>query len=43
MLPRKSVTALIGLGEIVNFKTNDKCNNCQNLNCDFRKDGRYCV
>ncbi len=43
MLPRKSVTALIGLGEIVNSKPNDKCMNCKNSNCDFRRDGGYCV
>ncbi|MGV8982410.1 vitamin B12 dependent-methionine synthase activation domain-containing protein [Clostridium sp.] len=43
MLPRKSVTALIGFGEIVNPKPNDKCKNCKNSDCDFRKDGRYCV
>lgn len=43
LLPRKSVTALIGLGEIITLKTNDKCMNCNNSDCDFRKDGRYCV
>ncbi|MBW9158225.1 vitamin B12 dependent-methionine synthase activation domain-containing protein [Clostridium tagluense] len=43
MLPRKSVTALIGLGEIVNLNPTDKCNNCKNADCNFRKDGRYCV
>ncbi|MBU3145052.1 vitamin B12 dependent-methionine synthase activation domain-containing protein [Clostridium sp. CF012] len=43
MIPRKSVTALIGLSEIVNLKSNDKCMNCNNSDCDFRKDGRFCV
>jgi hypothetical protein len=42
MLPRKSVTALIGLGEIVNPNHAYKCNNCKNEDCNFRKDGRYC-
>ncbi|MGK0467726.1 vitamin B12 dependent-methionine synthase activation domain-containing protein [Clostridium sp.] len=42
MLPRESVTALIGLGEIVNPNPTYKCNNCKNENCNFRKDGRYC-
>lgn len=43
MLPRKSVTALIGLSDISNSLSKDKCNNCKNVNCTFRKDGRYCV
>jgi hypothetical protein len=43
MLPRKSVTALIGLSDIPNSLSMDKCNNCINVNCTFRKDGRYCV
>jgi len=43
MLPRKSVTAFIGLGENVNVKPNDKCMNCKNTDCAFRKDGGYCV
>jgi len=43
MLPRKSVTAFIGLSEIENLKSKDKCKSCKNKDCDFRKDGRYCV
>lgn len=43
MLPRKSVTALIGLSEIANLKSKDKCKNCNNANCTFRKDGGNCV
>jgi len=43
MLPRKSVTALIGLGEFVNLKSNEKCKSCKNTDCNFRRDGRYCV
>ena len=43
MLPRKSVTALIGLSEIANLESKDKCKNCSNIKCTFRKDGGYCV
>lgn len=43
MLPRKSVTALIGLGENTTLNYKNKCKNCKNGDCDFRKDGRYCV
>jgi hypothetical protein len=43
MIPRKSVTALIGLSEIETLESNDKCSGCKNIDCSFRKDGRYCV
>ncbi|MBU3092029.1 methionine synthase [Clostridium sp. CM028] len=46
MIPRKSVTALIGLSEVASLKSIDKlqkCKICKNKNCEFRKDGRYCV
>ncbi|MFT5872167.1 MAG: hypothetical protein ACI8WT_001097 [Clostridium sp.] len=43
MLPRKSVTAFIGLSETPTIKPTEKCLKCKNRNCDFRKDGRYCV
>ena len=37
MLPRKSVTAFIGLSEIESLKPNDKCVNCKNVDCEFQK------
>jgi len=43
MLPRKSVTALIGLSEIRSPKQNKSCGSCKNINCNFRKDGGYCA
>ncbi|MBU3129211.1 vitamin B12 dependent-methionine synthase activation domain-containing protein [Clostridium tagluense] len=43
MLPRKSVTALIGLGENATLYPKNKCKSCKNGDCDFRKDGGYCV
>jgi len=43
MIPRKSVTALIGLSEIQNKKSIEGCKSCKNVNCEFRKDGGYCV
>lgn len=43
MIPRKSVTALIGLSEIAAIKSKDKCSGCKNKDCSFRKDGGYCV
>jgi hypothetical protein len=41
LLPRKSVTAVIGFhqGKITQKKI--KCNECKNKNCNFRKDGCY--
>ena len=38
LLPRKSVTALIGLTKIVNTEPNYKCIHCKNEDCDFRKE-----
>jgi len=43
MLPRKSVTAFIGLSEIRSPKQNKSCGICKNINCNFRKDGGYCA
>ena len=42
MLPRKSVTALIGLSKTKNIKRRTGCSNCKNLGCKFRKDGGCC-
>jgi len=43
MLPRKSVTALIGLSETFSPKPIRNCSNCKNINCNFRRDGGHCV
>ncbi len=43
MIPRKSVTALIGLGENATLSSKNKCKSCKNTDCSFRKDGGYCV
>lgn len=43
MLPRKSVTALIGLSKIKSLKAHTGCARCKNTGCEFRKDGGYCV
>ena len=43
MLPRKSVTAIIGLNEVENKNSAKGCNHCKNVGCEFRKDGGYCV
>ncbi|MBU3114234.1 vitamin B12 dependent-methionine synthase activation domain-containing protein [Clostridium lacusfryxellense] len=43
MLPRKSVTALIGLSKVKNFKSHTGCESCKNVGCEFRKVGGYCV
>ncbi|HEY8803532.1 MAG TPA: vitamin B12 dependent-methionine synthase activation domain-containing protein, partial [Clostridium sp.] len=43
MLPRKSVTALIGLSDIVSPKPHESCENCKNVGCNFRKDGGQCA
>ncbi|MBU3217053.1 methionine synthase [Clostridium estertheticum] len=42
MLPRKSVTALIGLSRTKNFKKRTGCSSCKNVGCEFRKDGGCC-
>lgn len=42
MLPRKSVTALIGLSKIKNLKKHTGCASCKNIGCEFRKDGGCC-
>ena len=42
MLPRKSVTALIGLSRTKNSKKHTGCANCKNVDCEFRKDGGCC-
>ncbi|MCB2305788.1 methionine synthase [Clostridium estertheticum] len=42
MLPRKSVTALIGLSRTKNLKKRTGCANCKNVGCEFRKDGGCC-
>jgi len=43
MLPRKSVTALIGLSTVKSSKHHAGCESCKNVGCEFRKDGGYCV
>ncbi|MGH4050114.1 MAG: vitamin B12 dependent-methionine synthase activation domain-containing protein [Clostridium sp.] len=43
MLPRKSVTALIGLSKYKSSKQHAGCESCKNVGCEFRKDGGYCV
>jgi len=43
MLPRKSVTALIGLSEIASPKSHESCEICKNSGCNFRKDGGQCA
>ena len=43
MLPRKSVTALIGLSEMPSLNPKEKCKSCKNQHCNFRRDGAYCV
>lgn len=43
LLPRKSVTALIGITNIVTPKPDYKCIDCKNEDCDFRREGKYCV
>jgi len=43
MLPRKSVTALIGLSKTKSLKHRTGCKSCKNTGCEFRKDGGYCV
>jgi len=43
MLPRKSVTALIGLSKVKSSKHHAGCESCKNVGCEFRKDGGYCV
>ncbi|WP_298836954.1 vitamin B12 dependent-methionine synthase activation domain-containing protein [Clostridium sp.] len=42
MLPRKSVTALIGLSKIKSSKKHTGCQVCKNIGCEFRKDGGCC-
>ena len=42
MLPRKSVTALIGLSRTKNLKNHTGCSSCKNVGCEFRKDGGCC-
>ncbi len=36
LVPQKSVTAVIGISDSENKKEN-KCQNCDNINCEFRK------
>jgi len=43
MLPRKSVTALIGLSKMVSPKPQVSCKSCKNVECNFRKDGGQCA
>lgn len=45
LLPRKSVTALIGLQKepLLNKKSQDKCQGCPNLDCQYRKEGKECA
>ena len=43
MLPRKSVTALIGLSKIASVEPHTGCALCKNAGCEFRKDGGHCV
>ncbi len=41
LIPKKSVTAIIGVGD--NFKTYNKCSQCiKNNNCNLRKEGTGC-
>ena len=43
MLPRKSVSAIIGLQDIKTEENKDKCSLCSlNGNCNFRKENIYC-
>ena len=42
MLPRKSVTALIGLSKTLSSKKHSGCADCKNIDCEFRKDGGFC-
>ncbi len=42
MLPRKSVTALIGLSKVASLKNHTGCARCKNVGCEFRKDGGCC-
>ena len=42
MLPRKSVTALIGLSKTLSSKKHSGCASCKNIDCEFRKDGGSC-
>lgn len=43
LIPRKSVTAIIGITDTVQPEKNNKCDNCNMKNtCRFRKDGDYC-
>lgn len=42
MLPRKSVTAVIGLGRSSNIKSCEKCMVCNMKNCIYRKVGKSC-
>ena len=43
MIPRKSVTAIIGLGKNINTTKEKNCENClMNKNCNFRKEGKNC-
>ena len=37
MLPRKSVTALIGLSKVQSLKTHTGCEICKNIDCEFQK------
>ncbi len=45
LLPRKSVTALIGLQKEPSINKNvlDKCQACPNLDCPYRKEGKDCA
>ncbi|MBU3181213.1 vitamin B12 dependent-methionine synthase activation domain-containing protein [Clostridium psychrophilum] len=42
MLPRKSVTAIIGLSKVASLNKHTGCAFCKNIGCEFRKDGGCC-
>jgi len=42
MLPRKSVTAVIGLGKSSKVENEEKCKGCSMKNCIYRKVGKGC-
>lgn len=45
LLPRKSVTALIGLQKepLLKKKSQDKCQTCLKIDCQYRKEGKECA
>ena len=43
LVPRKSVTAVIGISDIPVKKRSSGCENCSMFkNCNYRKDGKHC-